>query len=43
VSAPVRQRLHVIVEHAGTALPCGGDCLPILFAAVAIRTSRQIR
>jgi len=25
---------NVIVEHAGTALPCGGDCLPILFAAV---------
>jgi len=25
---------NLIVEHAGTALPCGGDCLPVVFAAV---------
>src|SRR6266516_804825 len=25
---------NVIVEHAGTALPCGGDCQPVVFAAV---------
>jgi YVTN family beta-propeller protein len=25
---------NVIVEHAGTALPCSGDCQPVVFAAV---------
>ncbi|HEY3280284.1 MAG TPA: hypothetical protein VGJ83_07205 [Gemmatimonadales bacterium] len=25
---------HLIVERAGSAIPCGGDCLPILFAAI---------